>query len=117
MKHFQLSEFDSPDAPGSGRFMQPSFLAMLDQARERAGFPFVIQSGFRTLEHNKEVEGSEDSSHLRGCASDVRARSSRERFAIVKAAIEAGFRRIGIAKSFVHLDNDPTLPPNVIWLY
>lgn len=117
MKHFQLSEFDSPDAPGSGRLMQPSFLALLDRTRELAGFPFVVVSGFRTKSHNTEVGGTEDSSHMRGYAGDIRARNSKERFAIVKAAIEVGFHRIGIAKSFVHLDNDPTLPQGVMWLY
>ncbi len=117
MKHFQLSEFDSPDVPGSGKFMQPSFLALLDRARELAGFPFVVVSGFRTKDHNEKVGGEENSSHTRGYAGDIRARNSQERFAIVNAALKVGFNRIGIAKSFVHLDNDPTLPQSVMWLY
>jgi hypothetical protein len=48
LKHFKLSEFDSPDLPGSGKNMNPDFLKRLDEAREIAGVPFNINSGFRT---------------------------------------------------------------------
>lgn len=48
MKWFNYSEFDSPDEPGSGHYMDQEFLDMLDEARSRAGIPFVITSGYRT---------------------------------------------------------------------
>jgi len=35
----------------------------------------------------------------------------------VAAAIRNGIRRIGIGKSFVHVDNDASLPNPTIWLY
>jgi hypothetical protein len=31
--------------------------------------------------------------------------------------MEAGFNRIGIAPTFIHVDNDPSKPEDVIWLY
>ena len=49
LKHFTLSEFDSPDAPGSGAKMKPEFLQRLDNARSIAKIPFGINSGFRQL--------------------------------------------------------------------
>lgn len=117
MKHFELKEFDSPDAPGSGVNMAPSFLSMLDAAREIAGIPFKVRSGYRTPKHNEKAGGKLNSAHLRGFAADIEALSSTERYAILKAGIEAGFRRIGVHRSFIHFDNDPSLPQGVIWMY
>ena len=57
-KYFKLSEFDSPDSPGSGELMEPQVLEALDVARDIAGFPFIITSGVRTVAHNKAVNGS-----------------------------------------------------------
>ena len=57
-KWFKLSEFDSPDRPGSGELMEPEVVQALDIARDIYGFPMVITSGFRTVDHNKRVGGS-----------------------------------------------------------
>ena len=57
MLHFKLSEFDSPDEEGSGKYMDESFLMMLDHARGIAGIPFKINSAFRTKSHNAYVGG------------------------------------------------------------
>lgn len=117
MRHFDIEEFDSPDEIGSGENMDKEFLEMIDNAREIAGIPFFITSGFRTKAHNKKVGGKEDSSHLTGHASDIKVGGSRQRFKIVEACIQAGFKRIGIASSFVHVDNDSTKAAEVIWTY
>lgn len=91
-------------------------------ARELAGIPFHLTSACRCEKHNKNVGGVENSSHLttktKECtAIDVRATNSRSRYLIVYGMIRAGFNRIGIAKTFVHGDVDPTKAPGVIWLY
>lgn len=117
MKYFELSEFDSPDLPGSGEEMKSSTLRLLEKAREIAGVPFVVTSGYRTIEHNAKVGGVNSSSHTRGYAVDISCRNSTGRYAIVEAAIKVGFTRIGISKNFIHLDNDPDKPQEVIWLY
>lgn len=124
LKHFKTSEFDSPDLPGSGINMKPEFLQRLDNARAIAGIPFKINSGYRTAAHNKSLKDKghqavPDSPHLSGYAADIHVPNggSRERFIIVKALINAGFTRIGIAKTFVHCDCDPTKDKEVIWLY
>ncbi len=117
MKHFVTHEFDSPDEKGSGVNMQKSTLEMLDKAREKASIPFVITSGFRTVSRNILVGGVSDSSHTKGCAVDIACRDSVNRYLIINAAIYAGFNRIGISSKFIHLDNDPDKPKNVIWTY
>jgi len=56
-KYFKLSEFDSPDRPGTGELMEHDVLEALDVARDIAGFPFIVTSGVRTVHHNKAVGG------------------------------------------------------------
>ena len=117
LKNFTYEEFDSPDDIGSGVNMDDEFLQMLDVAREIADIPFKINSGFRTEGHNKRVGGKKDSSHLVGKAADIAYTDSRQRWIIITALQDAGFNRLGIAKTFVHTDFDETKSPDVIWTY
>lgn len=123
MLHFELSEFDSPDEIGSGKAMDSNFLDMLDDARGIAGIPFTITSGFRTPSHNAYVGGvqaglkSKGSSHLFGYAADIAAPTSRQKYIIIDSLLKAGFNRIGVGKTFIHVDNDPDKDPDVIWTY
>jgi uncharacterized protein YcbK (DUF882 family) len=117
MLHFEISEFDSPDEIGSGKYMQSSTLQMLDDARSIAGIPFKINSGFRSKSHNAYVGGKKYSSHCYGYAVDIHCTDSRSRFIIIDSLLKAGFDRIGIADTFIHVDNDPEKDPDVIWTY
>jgi zinc D-Ala-D-Ala carboxypeptidase len=122
MRWFNYSEFDSPDAPGSGNLMEQDFLEMLDEARTVAGIPFIITSGFRTQNHHDELtrrgyKTAKNSAHLKGCAADILATTSRDRFLIVTALLEVGFDRIGIGDTFIHVDNDWEKNCALIWLY
>ena len=117
LKYFSLEEFDSPDLPNSGVNMDGDFLQRLDDAREIASIPFKINSGYRTKERNELVGGKPQSSHLIGKASDIAVKDSRERWIILDALIKAGFNRIGIADTFIHVDSDGDKSPNVIWTY
>ena len=122
LKYFSLREFDSPDLEKSGTNMDLSFIGKLENAREKAGIPFKINSGFRTEEHNEKVggkqktESSKGSSHLYGYAADIAATDGVTRWKIVKSLIDSGFSRIGIAKTFIHVDSDPD-KPSAIWSY
>lgn len=117
LKHFSYEEFDSPDVPGSGEYMDDDFLSMLDNARDLAGIPFKINSGWRTIEHNREVGGKPGSSHIVGKAVDIAIRNSRERWIILEALLHVGFTRFGIGNTFIHVDSDDTKDPEVIWTY
>ena len=117
IKHFKPSEFDSPDAPGSGVLMNIAFVAKLDKLREMFGAPIIIRSGYRTAKHNAIVGGVDSSAHTGGHAADIAAVSSRTRFKLVDFAMTIGFRRIGIGTSFLHLDDSPDHDQDVIWLY
>ena len=122
LNYFSINEFDSPDLSNSGVNMDSEFLQMLDVARGIAGIPFKISSGYRTDEYNQSLSArgysaSPNSSHLRGEAADIVCKSSADRWTILTALQEAGFRRIGIAKTFIHVDNDSSKSEEVIWLY
>ncbi len=116
MNYFTLDEFDCPNLPNSGVNMDSDFLAKLEQAREIAGIPFKITSGYRTKERNEQVGGVPNSSHLIGVAADIAVGSGNERYVILNALIKAGFKRLGVAKSFIHCDTDPN-KSNSVWTY
>jgi len=122
MKYFNINEFDSPDALGSGENMNKEFLSRLDQARSLCDIPFKITSGYRTKEYNEGLlargyKASANSSHIKGHAADIHCNNSVSRFIIINALIKVGFNRIGIADSFIHVDNDPDKVTGVIWTY
>jgi len=117
LKYFTADELDSPDAPGTGEQMDSTFMLKLDQLRLMCGFPFIITSGFRTPLHNKKVGGVTDSAHTRGIGVDIETRGSEHRYKLVSNALMIGFQRIGIARTYTHIDDDKTKPEGVIWLY
>lgn len=81
------------------------FLAQLEKAREIAGVPFVITSGYRCPAHNKAI-GSTSENHPSGKAADIQATDGPTRGKILKGLYRAGFQRVGISfeKGFVHAD-------------
>ncbi|MGB0522430.1 MAG: D-Ala-D-Ala carboxypeptidase family metallohydrolase [Flammeovirgaceae bacterium] len=122
LRHFTYAEFDSPDKPGSAKDeMQDQFMLMIDEARERAGIPFVVNSGFRTRAHHAKIYAELNqkprwgSLHLNGRAADIglpEFAREQARVKIIEAGVEAGFNGFGIYDSFIHLDNRSKL---AIW--
>jgi len=116
-KYFRIAEFECSCGCRENGIKLP-FIDTLDKIRgEMSGMALVITSGYRCPKHNAEVGGKKNSSHLKGLAADISCTTSRMRFMILKAAINNGVARIGIAKDFIHLDMDPGLPALVAWLY
>lgn len=112
MKHFKLSEFNCRCCGRNE--MKPSFLEMIDQARNIAGIPFVVNSGYRCQKHNAAV-GSTSSNHTNGVAADISCTDGPSRLKMIRALLEVGFNRVGIAKTFIHADCNTG--PNSIWFY
>ena len=116
-RYFSESEFKKCVPSCSERDMDGAFLSLLDDIREEAGIPLVLNCAYRSAEWDKSKGRSGNSAHTRGKAVDIRCNASVTRYKIVKAALDCGVRRIGIGKSFVHLDNDYSLPQDVIFDY
>lgn len=98
------------------------FMERLQAARDIAGIPFKILSGCRCPSHNAACGGKPNSDHLttdsiQCVGADISCYSSHARFTILRAALESGFKRIGIAKTFLHLGMSEELPQGVVWMY
>lgn len=91
-------------------------LTLLDNARTMADIPFIITSGKRDPAKNAEVGGVNNSSHIKGLACDIACENSSQAFFIIRGAIVAGFKRIGIGKGHIHLDIDPNKVQNVLFV-
>lgn len=114
LKFFKISEFSCKCCGYNN--INKNFVKKLDEARSEAGIPFFINSGCRCEKHNKEVGGKPGSSHIKGLSADIFCVESTKRLKIIKALLNAGFERIGIAKTFIHIDIDSEKQKG-IWLY
>lgn len=92
----------------------------LDKIRDLIGMPVTIVSGTRCERYNRKVGGKAMSAHVprdgTSHAADIHCPDSAFRFAFLAAALPM-FNRIGIGKDFIHVDDDPALPSNVMWIY
>jgi len=106
MKYFKKEEFKCNCGVCKKGFeeMQPELLEKLDEARDIAGIPFIIYSGYRCKKYNDWVGGSPTSRHMKGEAVDIKADTSRNRYLILDALFKVGFTSIGIYKGFIHAD-------------
>ena len=93
--------------------MNDRFLQKLDKARHLADYPFKILSGYRCKHHNKKVGGVETSAHLSGQAADIQAKDNYARFKIIHALLAAGFNRLIVHKTFIHVDCDDEKPQEI----
>ena len=96
--------------------MDEDFLSKLDEAREFAGIPFIINSAYRSPEHPLSIKNP-TSSHIKGLAVDIKATDSSTRFKVIEALVSVGFTRLGIADTFIHVDWDFDKSQEVIWTY
>jgi zinc D-Ala-D-Ala carboxypeptidase len=119
VKYFIPEEFDSPDEKGSGHKMQPELIFKLDAARESAGVPFRVNSGYRTGFWNAKKGGVKSSEHMIGKAADIDFNDHRDFWRIFEALDEEFPVRMGLyfdnrdkskIKSFIHVGISKTHP-------
>jgi len=115
-EHFNSKEFLCPCGCGHDKIRQ-SHIDLLEEARRLADIPFNINSGCRCESYNERIGGVDSSAHVAGFASDIKATTSGSRHEILASLIAVGFTRIGMSKNFIHVDNDPTKPARVTWVY
>ncbi len=94
--------------------IDPKLVNMLQESRDATALTYEIVSGCRCEKRNKQVGGKPNSAHLRGKAADIKCVGSQMRYKMVQDLIRR-FRRIEIRDSWIHVDNDPTLPQDVLF--
>lgn len=122
IKHFTPKEFtckcdglcDHQDA------ISVEMVAKLDKIRDAINMPVKINSGTRCVRHNLRSGGKERSAHVPkngpSHAADIHCPNSAFRCAFLREAVGV-FPRIGVGKTFIHVDDDPELPQDVVWVY
>jgi zinc D-Ala-D-Ala carboxypeptidase len=124
MKYFKIEEFDFEDQTVNFKHwksvkakdvMKPEFLRMIDKAREISGIPYIITSGYRPNEYDKQYHKIEFSDHSQGCGADIKCNDSVSRFKIIKGLIEAGFTRIGFDLKHVHVGGNNEYKPQQVF--
>lgn len=101
-EHFKLKEFQSPDT-GEVK-VDSKLIEKLEKLRQRIGKPLIINSGYRTPEHNAKVGGAKNSLHLQGKAADIRKVEGLTIDEMANLAEMIGFDGIGKYSWGIHVD-------------
>ena len=101
-KNFKYSEFSCPCC-GKTRPINPNLIYRLQNLRDKINKPIYISSGIRCKKENKRVGGYSRSPHMAGKAVDIYAKKTTLND-LALAARDVGFTRVGLYKSFIHID-------------
>ena len=105
--------------------MEDTFMDKLEDLRIAYGKPMVINSAYRTADHNEHIGGSKNSAHISGRAVDVKIDNVADAFKLTQLAMGRGFTGIGVKETgdhdtrFIHLDDMPNgiHPRPAMWSY
>lgn len=115
------TRFNQKGGTGKGsNNMQNWFLDMFLKAEKNYGKNFNINSGYRSKQYQDElrkrpgIKAAKNSPHVQGVAADISTRGINKKKAI-DALTSAGFNRLGIGRSFIHVDAGDRVNPK-IWV-
>lgn len=103
-RNFHLGEFECRCGVCEEQLIDSNLLELLDSLRDDVKGPIHIHSGFRCEARNIAVGGETKSRHLRGLAADISSSSCT--MEELERLCEKYFQRMGIAKTFIHVDVD-----------
>ena len=115
-KHFSKNEFQCPccgKLPCNEDLER--LVHMLEHVRAKFQRPMIITSGYRCPDHNRRVGGVPHSYHTQCKAADIACEDGVVRMDLVRSALGCGVSRIGIYKTFIHLDIGEN-PIGVMWV-
>lgn len=103
-KDFTLREFRSKDGEDEIK-IDTELVAILQTVRDHFKQPVIVNSGYRTMQHNRKVGGVKDSNHTKGKAADivVKGYTPLEVYEFLNEYLKNGY---GLIKypNFVHVD-------------
>lgn len=114
---FKLEEFQCKCGRCPLKEPDPNLVLRLDALREMARMPIIINSGIRCEAYNARVGGVHGSEHETGEGADLLCATSPVRWRLLNAALKAGFRRLGVGKTFIHVGVSKSHDQDVVWTY
>jgi uncharacterized protein YcbK (DUF882 family) len=86
-------------------FCDKDVLSKLDNARDDAGFPFIVVCAYRSVAWDLSKNRSGDSDHCKGRGYDIKIRSLAQAMKIQWYCTKHGFNAFGInmEKMFIHV--------------
>lgn len=88
------------EAPMDGDFMEK-----LQHIRDLLGRSVTITSGYRCPQHPEEAKKPKAGAHSAGLAADIAVSGGKERYEIVHLAMNSNMKGIGVANTFIHVDD------------
>ncbi|MEM0995701.1 MAG: D-Ala-D-Ala carboxypeptidase family metallohydrolase [Bacteroidota bacterium] len=104
----------SRDEPDSWTNMDRNLMSRLEKLSHRLGKRLAITSGYRSPAHNRAVGGVANSAHLKRMAVDIGA-FEMDPGELARHAAAVGFRRIGVGRTFIHVDVDHSKAHPTAW--
>lgn len=106
--YFDTREFESRDgakSPFGETVVKPELVHLLNRIREKWGRPIIVNSAYRSPEHNKAVGGVANSYHVQGLAADIRPESPEDLDELQDLCLEiVADGGVGLYDTFVHVD-------------
>lgn len=105
--YFDTKEFESKDGQPSPfeTVVQKELIVRLNAIRSRFGKPIIVNSGYRSPEHNKAVGGVSNSQHVKGTAADIRPEDLKDLPELQKICEEMNpHGGVGYYDTFCHVD-------------
>jgi uncharacterized protein YcbK (DUF882 family) len=105
--NFNLREFSSKDGQPSPypQVVKQALLDLCNEIRVAFGKPILVNSGYRSPEHNAAVGGVKNSYHVQGLAADLRPKDLKDLPRLRQIADRINvFGGVGFYDTFVHVD-------------
>lgn len=105
--YFDTREFESRDGKESPyeHVVQGKLLALLNAIRSKFKLPIIVNSGYRSPEHNAAIGGAKNSFHVQGLAADIRPVDMNDLKLLRELALEMNPNGgVGWYDNFVHVD-------------
>lgn len=116
--HFLLQEFVCKCGTCQFQKLDLMLALLLEDLRVYLGRSIKINSAYRCPMWNKQVGGKNDSTHLDGKAADIYV-TGMSGLDLARAAYHVGFRRLGVADTWIHCDSLdlPKDTEHQLWVY
>ncbi len=106
--YFDTKEFESKDgqpSPYGDTVVHRELIVRLNAIRSRFGKPIIVNSGYRSPEHNERVGGVKNSFHVQGLAADIRPVDLKDLPELQSICDElTPHGGVGFYNTFVHVD-------------